>query len=87
MPLWVFHGDADPLIPVEESRRAFEALSQAGGNIKYTELHGVGHDSWVQGFRYKGDDEAKAYVTRYSGARNDRTADVWEWLFAQTRGR
>jgi predicted peptidase len=45
-PVWVFHGDADPAVPVEESRRMVEAIKAAGGNVKYTEYPGVGHNSW-----------------------------------------
>ena len=45
-PVWVFHGDADPAVPVEESRRMVDALKAAGGNVKYTEYAGVGHNSW-----------------------------------------
>ena len=45
-PTWVFHGDADTVISVEESRRATEALREAGAPITYTELPGVGHNAW-----------------------------------------
>jgi predicted peptidase len=45
-PIWIFHGDADTVIPVEESRRLAEALRKAGASITYTELPGVGHGAW-----------------------------------------
>ena len=45
-PVWIFHGDADPAVPVEESRKMAEALKAAGANYKYTEYPGVGHNSW-----------------------------------------
>ncbi len=45
-PVWVFHGDADTTIPVDESRRAAAALRKAGAPIMYTELPGVGHNAW-----------------------------------------
>ena len=85
LPIWVFHGDADPLVSVEFSRSAFAALSAAGGNIKYTELRGVEHPSWIQAFTYAGDDESKGYLTRHGNEKSDRTADVWEWLFSRRR--
>ena len=85
LPIWVFHGDADPLVSVEFSRRAFAALSEAGGNIKYTELRGVEHPSWIQAFTYAGDDESKGFLTRHGNEKSDRTADVWEWLFSRRR--
>jgi len=45
--VWAFHGDADPTVPVEASRRMIAALRTAGGGPKYTEYPGVKHDSWV----------------------------------------
>jgi predicted esterase/predicted DNA-binding protein (MmcQ/YjbR family) len=46
VPVWIFHGEEDPAVPVEESRRAAAALEAAGGNVRYTELPGVGHNAW-----------------------------------------
>jgi predicted peptidase len=85
VPIWCFHGDADPLVDVESSRRAFAELTEAGGLMKYTELRGVKHNSWLQAFTYDGDDASKGYVTRYSSDRCDRTQDAWQWLFRQRR--
>ena len=50
LPVWIWHGDADSVVPVEESRRMAEALRAAGSEVSYTELPGVGHESWVQAF-------------------------------------
>jgi len=49
-PVWVFHGDADESIPVTESRKMVEALRSMGGNVKYTEYQGVGHNSWDRAY-------------------------------------
>ena len=32
------------------------------------------------------DDAERGFVTHYASDRCDKTADVWEWLFAQKRG-
>lgn len=45
-PVWIFHGSADPVILVTESREMNDALKVLGGNVKYTEYPGVGHNSW-----------------------------------------
>jgi predicted peptidase len=45
-PVWLFHGADDPLVPVSESRGMAAALRAAGGEVRYTEYAGVGHDSW-----------------------------------------
>jgi predicted peptidase len=49
-PVWIFHGDADTTTPVEESRKMADALRVAGGDVKYTEYPGVGHDSWTKAY-------------------------------------
>lgn len=45
LPVWIFHGDADEIVPVEESRRMAAALKAIGANIQYTEFPGVGHNA------------------------------------------
>lgn len=45
-PVWMFHGEADSIVPVSESRKMAEALNAFGGEVKYTEYEGVGHNSW-----------------------------------------
>jgi predicted peptidase len=49
-PVWIFHGSADPAVPTDESRKMNEALKAAGGNVKYTEYEGVGHNSWDRAY-------------------------------------
>ncbi|HEX8825559.1 MAG TPA: alpha/beta hydrolase-fold protein [Archangium sp.] len=45
LPLWLWHGDADTVAPVTESRSLVEQLKAAGSSsIRYTELSGLGHD-------------------------------------------
>lgn len=51
LPIWVFHGDADPVVPVLFSRMMVDALKKQGAKVKYTEYPGVGHDSWQNAFR------------------------------------
>jgi len=49
-PVWIFHGGDDPVVPVEGSRKLDVALKAAGGNVRYTEYPGVGHNSWDQAY-------------------------------------
>jgi predicted peptidase len=49
-PVWIFHGGADKTVPVSESRSMNEALKAAGGNVKYSEYEGVGHNSWDKAY-------------------------------------
>lgn len=47
LPLWVFHGGADNVVPVDCSRDMVKAVRDCGGSVKYTEFPGIGHDSWT----------------------------------------
>lgn len=49
-PVWIFHGDADPAVAVTESRKMEAALKAAGGDVRYTEYPGVGHNSWDKAY-------------------------------------
>lgn len=54
LPIWVFHGGADPTVPVQRSRDMVQALKDAGSaHIQYTELEGVGHNSWDSAYSNK----------------------------------
>jgi predicted peptidase len=53
IPCWCFHGDADAAVKVEGSRNMIEALKKAGGEPKYTEYPGVGHNSWDRAYATK----------------------------------
>ena len=48
LPVWAFHGDDDRAVPVGRSREMIAAIRAAGGEPKYTEYPGVGHDSWTR---------------------------------------
>jgi predicted peptidase len=50
VPLWLFHGDADMVVPVEGSRRMTDALQRIGSSVKYTEYPGVTHNSWDRAY-------------------------------------
>jgi predicted peptidase len=74
MPIWVFHGGADPTVPVERSRTLVEGLKEAGNTkVKYTEYPGVGHDSWTKSY-----DNPELYDWFLSHKRSDRPAGEGE---------
>jgi len=50
VPVWAFHGDKDPAVPVERSRTMVEAIKKAGGGCKYTEYKGAGHNVWDRAY-------------------------------------
>lgn len=50
LPIWAVHGEQDAAVPVVRSRRIIEAVCTAGGEPKYSELPGVGHNCWSRAY-------------------------------------
>jgi hypothetical protein len=48
VPVWAFHGEEDSAVPVRFSREMVSAIKDAGGDPKYTEFDGAGHNIWEQ---------------------------------------
>jgi poly(3-hydroxybutyrate) depolymerase len=49
----IFHGDADDVVPVADSRRMverFKALGWLGKTVTYTEYPGVDHHAWTKAY-------------------------------------
>ena len=67
VPVWIFHGGKDDVVPPSQSRRMDAALKAAGArDARYTEFPDANHNSWDATYAY---------------------APMWDWLFAQRRGR
>jgi predicted peptidase len=48
LPIWAFHGDADPVVPMRESVDMVEAIRGAGGSeARLTVYPDLGHDAWT----------------------------------------
>lgn len=55
LPIWIFHGEIDNVIPVQPYRDLYTALKSYGSkNVKYTEYPGVYHNSWINAFAEPG---------------------------------
>ena len=49
LPIWVFHGDKDPVVPLEESQRMVNYMKQFGvKEVKFTIYPDAQHDCWTQ---------------------------------------
>jgi predicted peptidase len=46
VPIWIFHGEVDRVVPVAGSREPAAALKDVGADVRYTEFLGLDHDSW-----------------------------------------
>ena len=47
LPVWVFHGKKDRVIPFERSAEMVAALRKYGGKVKFTVYPKAEHDSWT----------------------------------------
>ncbi len=54
VPFRIFHGNADGVVSVEESRKMYAALQARGAEVSYTEYPAVNHNSWDYAF-WEGD--------------------------------
>jgi predicted peptidase len=50
IPIWVFHGARDQVVPIEESNRLVAALRRYGADVRYTVYPDADHDSWTQAY-------------------------------------
>lgn len=72
-PVWIFHGAEDRVVSVSESRRMVAALEEVGGDFRYSEYEGVGHDVWT---RVLGERELMPWMLaqRLAGSKADSSA-------------
>jgi predicted peptidase len=47
VPIWVFHGAKDSVVPLAQSEKMVNALKEAGGNVQFTIYPEADHDSWT----------------------------------------
>ena len=48
LPVWVFHGAKDDIVPLEDSENMVKALKALGSPVKFTVYPEAGHDSWTE---------------------------------------
>lgn len=46
LPIWAFHGDKDPVVPLQLSQSMIDAIQAVGGKAKLTVYPNVLHESW-----------------------------------------
>ena len=70
LPIWVFHGAQDQVVPIEESNAIVAALRTYGANVRYTIYTDAGHDSWTQAYA-----EPELYTWLLGQRRSDGQSD------------
>lgn len=48
LPIWVFHGAKDDVVPISASEIMVERLKTCDGNVKFTVYPEANHDSWTE---------------------------------------
>jgi predicted esterase len=48
VPLWVFHGAKDDVVPIEQDNQCVAALKRLGSDVKYTVYPDLRHDAWTR---------------------------------------
>ena len=48
VPIWVFHGAKDEVVPLQESEKVVDVLKACGGNVRFTVYPDADHDSWTE---------------------------------------
>jgi predicted peptidase len=54
VPVWIFHSADDPVVPLKRALGMIAAMRKAGGNPRFTEFQGLGHDSWDRAYTEPG---------------------------------
>ncbi len=62
-PVWMFHGDSDRAVSVQESRGMARALAGTCDELRLTIYPGVGHNSWDAAYR---DPELQEWFVRHT---------------------
>lgn len=50
IPIYVYHGDCDPIVPIQESVNMVSAVNRLGGDAKLQICYGRGHDTCVEAY-------------------------------------
>ena len=50
LPVWIFHGGQDDVVPTVQSRKLVAAMKAAGSSPRYTEYADLGHGAWDRAY-------------------------------------
>jgi predicted peptidase len=51
LPVWVFHGEKDDIVPIKDGKKMVKALEDCGANVKFTVYPEAGHDAWTETYK------------------------------------
>jgi predicted esterase len=50
LPIWVFHGEDDHIVPIAESEKIVNALRKVKSRVRYTIYPGIAHEAWENAY-------------------------------------
>lgn len=50
VPLWMFQGAVDPVVPIDTVRQMVSTLKKVHANFRYSEYRHIGHEVWTSAF-------------------------------------
>jgi predicted peptidase len=72
LPIWAWHGEADPTVPVKRSIEMVDAIKKAGSTtVRLTTLAHIGHVSWQSAYASP---EVWQWLNEQSAAKNRERA-------------
>ncbi|MDQ1424328.1 MAG: hypothetical protein QOD72_1826 [Acidimicrobiaceae bacterium] len=84
-PLWVFHGEADPNVPIAGAIRTVSAVNaqcEPGERVRLTTYPGVGHNSYDMTYDLSGMAPGQT-----NPSRDPYDIDIYTWMLAHQRSR
>ncbi|MGB9789502.1 MAG: prolyl oligopeptidase family serine peptidase [Thermotoga caldifontis] len=86
MPIWVFHAEDDPVVPVVNSRILVKKLAEIGGKVRYTEYEKGFVLRYLKQLGWKTDNPGlEDWVPHSSWQPTYDNEEVIEWLFSQSK--
>lgn len=46
IPIYIYHGDCDDIVPISESINMMKRINKSGGNARIEICYGLGHNAW-----------------------------------------
>lgn len=79
VPIWVFHGESDPNVPVERAHEIVSAINSLNPKVKakMTLFPYIGHDSWTMTYDGSGMGKENPAYDRFD-------QDIYTWLYQYT---
>ena len=69
LPIWVFHGAMDDVVPLDESVRMVKALKTCGNDVKFTVYPKANHNAWTETYN---NEELYKWLLEHSRDENNK---------------